>query len=251
MPSSLEGGMVNLNHFSTTQDAVYMRAVVGKPMGELFTNMPQYTDDGKLIVGASGQPLPTNEVVDTGKNVNPDWTGGVTTSFSAYGFTLSAALDVRQGGYMFSRTKNLMQFTGNGDITLYNERKPFIIPNSVYADGTPNTTPIYPNNSSYQEYFDKYGAGLCGEFYLIKRSFVKLRNITLAYTLPKSLVKKLYLSDITVSLFANNLITWTHKGNRYIDPEASSFGNDLEGMFGELYSNPACRTFGIGLSVKF
>ena len=251
MPSSLEGGMVNLNQFSTTQDAVYMRAVVGKPMGELFTNMPQYTDDGKIIVGASGQPLLTNEVVDTGKNVNPDWTGGVTTSFSAYGFTLSAALDVRQGGYMFSRTKNLMQFTGNGDITLYNERKPFIIPNSVYADGTPNTTPIYLSNSSYQDYFNKYGAGLGGEFYLIKRSFVKLRNITLAYTLPKSLVKKLYLSDITVSLFANNLITWTHKGNRYIDPEASSFGNDLEGMFGELYSNPACRTFGIGLSVKF
>ena len=107
------------------------------------------------------------------------------------------------------------------------------------------------NNQSYQDWFNKYGAGEGGEFYLLNRSFVKLRNITLAYTLPKSLVRKLYLSDITVSLFANNLITWTHKGNRYIDPEASSFGNDLEGMFGELYSNPACRTFGIGLSVKF
>ena len=80
---------------------------------------------------------------DTGKNVNPDWTGGITTSLSAYGFTLSAALDIRKGGYMFSRTKNLMQFTGNGEATLYNDRNPFIIPNSVYADGTENTTPIY------------------------------------------------------------------------------------------------------------
>ena len=251
MPASLDGGMVNINSFYAGNNAVYMRAVEGKPMGELFTYMPQYTDDGKLIVGASGQPLLSDEVMDTGKNVNPDWTGGLTTSFSAYGFTLSASLDVRQGGYMFSRTKDLMQFTGNGDITLYNDRNPFIIPNSVYADGTENTTPIYLNNSSYQDYFNDYGAAMGGEFFLIKRSFVKLRNITLAYALPKTLVKKLYLSDITLSLFANNLITWTHRGNRYLDPETSSYGNDLEGMFGELYSNPACRTIGFSVSVKF
>ena len=251
MPESLEGGMVNINGFSAGDDAVYMRAVEGLPMGELFTYLPQYTDDGKLIVGESGQPLLTDEVKDTGKNVNPDWTGGVTTSLSAYGFTLSASLDIRKGGYMFSRTKNLMQFTGNGEATTYNERRPFVIPNSVYADGTENTTPIYLNNSSYQDYFNNYGAGEGGEFYLMDRSFVKMRNLTLAYSLPKSIVSKIYLSDVTLSLFANNLFTWTHKSNRYIDPETSSYGNDLEGLFGELYSNPACRNFGFNVGVKF
>ena len=251
MPASLDGGMVNINQFSAGNDAVYMRAVEGLPMGELFTYLPQYTADGKLIVGEDGQPLLTDEVKDTGKNVNADWTGGVTTSLSAYGFTLSASLDIRKGGYMFSRTKNLMQFTGNGEATLYNGRNPFIIPNSVYADGTENTTPIYLNNSSYQDYFNKKGAGLGGEFFLIDRSFVKLRNITLAYTLPKAIVKKIYLSDVTLSVFANNLFTWTHKSNKYIDPEVSSYGNDLEGMFGELYSNPACRNFGFNVGVKF
>ena len=251
MPESLDGGMVNINSFSAGDDAVYMRAVEGLPMGELFTYLPQYTEDGKLIVGASGQPLLTDEVKDTGKNVNPDWTGGVTTALSAYGFTLSAALDIRKGGYMFSRTKNLMQFTGNGEATLYNERRPFIIPNSVYADGTENTSPIYLADQSYQDYFNNYGAAEGGEFYLLDRSFVKLRNITLAYSLPKSLVRKLYLSEVTLSLFANNVFTWTHKANRYIDPETSSYGNDLEGLFGELYSNPACRNFGFNVGVKF
>ena len=251
MPESLDGGMVNINYFSAGNDAVYMRAVEGLPIGELFTYLPQYTDDGKLIVGESGQPLLTDEVKDTGKNVNPDWTGGVTTSFSAYGFTLSAALDIRKGGYMFSRTKNLMQFTGNGEATIYNGRNPFIIPNSVYADGTVNTTPIYTVDGSYQDYFNVYGAAQGGEFYLIDRSYVKLRNLTLAYSLPKSIVSKIYLSDVTLSLFANNLFTWTHKSNRYIDPEASSYGNDLEGLFGELYSNPACRSFGFNVGVKF
>ena len=251
MPESLDGGMVNINGFSAGDDAVYMRAVEGLPMGELFTYLPQYTEDGKLIVGASGQPLLTDEVKDTGKNVNPDWIGGVTTALSAYGFTLSAALDIRKGGWMFSRTKNLMQFTGNGEATLYNERRPFIIPNSVYTDGTENISPIYLSDGSYQDYFNKYGAGEGGEFYLLDRSYVKLRNITLAYSLPKALVSRLYLSDITLSLFANNLFTWTHKANRYIDPETSSYGNDLEGLFGELYSNPACRNFGFNVGVKF
>ena len=251
MPESLEGGMVNINSFSAGNDAVYMRAVEGLPMGELFTYMPQYTDDGKLIVGSDGQPLLGDEVEDTGKNVNPDWTGGVTTAFSWKGLTLSAALDIRKGGYMFSRTKNLMQFTGNGYITTYNDRNPFVIPNSVYADGTENTSPIYTIDGSYQDWYNDYGMNQGGEFYLLDRSFVKLRNITLSYQLPRSLVSKLYLSEITLSAFANNVFTWTHKANHYIDPETSSWGNDLSGLFGETYSNPSCRIFGFNLGVKF
>ena len=251
MPESLEGGMVNIASFSAGNDAVYMRAVEGLPMGELFTYMPQYTADGKLIVDQNGQPLLSTEVQDTGKNVNADWTGGITTSFWYKGISLSAALDVRKGGYMFSRTKNLMQFTGNGEATLYNDRRPFVIPNSVYEDGTENVTPLYMSDSSYQNWFNNYGANEGGEFYLLDRSFVKLRNITLAYQFPKSIVNRLYLSDITLSLFCNNVFTWTHKGNRYIDPETSSYGNDLRGMFGELYSNPACRTFGFNVGLKF
>ena len=251
MPASLEGGMVNINSFSAGNDAVYMRAVEGLPMGELFTYLPQYTDDGKMIVGSEGQPLLGDEVEDTGKNVNPDWTGGVTTAFSWKGLTLSAALDIRKGGYMFSRTKNLMQFTGNGYMTTYNDRNPFVIPNSVYADGTENSSPIYLVNQSYQDYYNKYGMGEGGEFYLMDRSFVKLRNITLTYQLPRTLVNKLYLSEITLSAFANNVFTWTHKANHYIDPETSSYGNDLGGLFGETYSNPSCRIFGFNLGVKF
>ena len=251
MPESLEGGMVNIASFSAGNDAVYMRAVEGLPMGELFTYMPQYTADGKLIVDQNGQPLLSTEVQDTGKNVNADWTGGINTSFWYKGISLSAQLDIRKGGYMFSRTKNLMQFTGNGEATLYNDRRPFVIPNSVYEDGTENVTPLYMSDSSYQNWFNNYGANEGGEFYLLDRSFVKLRNITLAYQFPKSIVNRLYLSDITLSLFCNNVFTWTHKGNRYIDPETSSYGNDLRGMFGELYSNPACRTFGFNVGLKF
>lgn len=254
MPAGLEGGKAVINSFSAGNDAVYMYAEEGKPIGELYTYMPTYTADGAPIVDANGMPVLTTKVVDTGKNVNNDWTGGVTTSLSAYGFTLSAALDIRQGGYMFSRTKNLMQFTGNGTISTYNDRRPFIIPGSVVdnGDGTysPNTTPIYLADGSYQTYFNEYGYGHGGEAYLIDRSYVKLRNITLAYALPSKCVSKIKLSGVTLSVFCNNVFTWTAKDNYYIDPEVSSWGNDLRGLFGELYSNPSCRTFGFNLTVK-
>jgi len=255
LPESLEGGKVTINGFSTSADAVYMYAEEGKPIGEFYTYLPTYTDDGKMIVDANGQPVLTTELQDTGKNMNNDWTGGVTTSLSAYGFTLSAALDIRKGGYMFSRTKNLMEFTGNGTITTYNDRRPFVIPNSVVdnGDGTysANTTPIYLADGSYQTYYDSYGYGYGGEAFLIDRSYVKLRNITLTYQFPAKWVQAMSLSDLQLSLFCNNVFTWTASDNYYIDPETSSYGNDLRGMFGELYTNPGCRTFGLNVNVKF
>ena len=260
MPSSVEGGKTTIYSFSAGNDAVYFYAEEGNPMGEYYTYMPQYTADGKLIVGEDGQPVLTTDLKDTGKNMNPDWIGGITTAFTYKGISLSAAFDIRKGGYMFSRSKNLMQFTGNGDVTTYNQRRPFIIPNSVVSDGNggyvENTTPIMLGGDDYevgdyQTYYNDFGWGQGGEAYLLDKSFVKLRNITLAYQLPRSLVNKLYLSDITLSLFCNNVFTWTHKSNTYIDPEGSTRGNDLEGQFGELYVNPGCRTFGFNVGVKF
>ena len=260
MPASVEGGKTDIYSFSAGNDAVYFYAEEGNPMGEYYTYMPQYTSDGKLIVGEDGQPVLTTELQDTGKNMNPDWIGGVTTAFSYKGITLSAALDIRKGGYMFSRSKNLMQFTGNGDITTYNQRRPFVIPNSVVSDGNggyvENTTPIMLGGADfsvgdYQDYYNNFGWGQGGEAYLLDKSFVKLRNITLAYQLPKAWVSQLYLSDITLSLFCNNVFTWTHKSNTFIDPEGSTRGNDLEGQFGELYVNPSCRSFGFNVGIKF
>lgn len=257
LPESLEGGRSVINQFSTggTKDAVYLYAEAGRPIGEFYTYQNTYTADGKIIVGSDGQPILTDDVVDTGKNINPDWTGGVNTALTYKGVTLSAALDIRKGGYMFSRSANLMEFTGNGSITTYNGRRPFVIPNSVVSDGNggyvENNMPIYLANGSYQAWYDDAGYGEAKEAYLIDRSFVKLRNVTLSYQLPKSWVRAVYLSDIQLSVFANNLFTWTHKTNTFIDPESSTDGNDLEGMFGELYANPHSRTFGFNVNVKF
>lgn len=266
VPPSLEGGKVTIYNFSAGNDAVYMYAEQGKAIGEYYTYLPQYVTDkssqyyGDLIVDSAGQPVLTKEVEDTGLNMNHKWTGGVTTSITAWGVSLSASLDVRYGGSMFSRTKNLMQFTGNGIVTTYNDRKPFVIPNSAQevtdADGnvtgyTENSTALKLPDGSYQDYFNLYGYGQGGLAYMVDRTFAKLRNITLSYTLPKKWVRATQLSNISVSAFVNNAFIWTAKDNYYIDPESSTTGSDLRGQFGELYVNPANRIYGFNLSIKY
>ncbi len=259
LPESLEDGKVQLYSYVTGSKAFYLYAEEGKPMGEYYTYLPTYTDDGQMIVDSNGQPVLSTTVEDTGKNMNYKWTGGVGTSLTWRFLTLSAQLDIRKGGYMFSRTAYIMQFTGNGAITTFNGRNPFIIPNSVVdnGDGTysPNTTPIYQTNGTMQDYFDDYGYGLGGESMLIDRSFVKLRNLSLTWNLPKKWVHAMTLSDVSLTAFCNNVFTWTAKDNRYVDPESTSISQseygDLATQFGETYVNPSCRVFGLSLSVKY
>jgi hypothetical protein len=261
MPESLEGGKVIIDRFSAGNDAVYMYAEKDKPMGVYYTYLPTYVTDkssayyGSPIVDEHGQPVLETEVSYTGQDMNHKWTGGLTSTVSAFGFSLSAALDVRYGGSMFSRSKNLMQFTGNGVATTYNDRRPFVIPNSVQdaGDGSyvENTVPLKMTNSSYQDYFNLYGAGQGGAFYLLDRSFAKLRNVTLSYDLPQKWLKPITLNRVSLSAFVNNAFVWTATDNYYIDPELTTNGTDLLGTFGELYANPACRIYGFNINITY
>ncbi len=257
LPDGLDGGKSYIEGFSTSADDVFVYAEVGKPLGEFYTYLAQKTSDGRPIVGSDGLPIIGSELEDTGKNMQAKWTGGISTSFSLYGVTLSATLDARLGGYMFSRTKNLMEFTGNGLITTYNSRNPFIVPNSVVdnGDGTysENTTPIYLLDDTYQQYFDGTGAGQGGEFFLIDRSFAKLRNISLTWELPKKWMEKAHFESMAITAYVNNVVTWTAKDNLYIDPESTSYAGDgdLAAQFGELYSNPTSRQYGVNVHIKF
>lgn len=265
LPKELEGGKTSVESFGAGSDAIYMYVEEGQPFGVFYTYEPTYDDQGHIIVDDSGLPILTDKIQNTGKTVQADFTAGVTTKFSWKGLSLSATLDISKGGYMLSRTKNIMEFTGNGIMTTYNDRNPFVVPNSViftsdnkedaavYGVNTfDNTTPLSLTNSSIQNYFDKGGV-VGGEHYLTPRSYAKLRNITLAYDLPKAWVRYTKLSEISLGIFCNNVFFWTPKENRFIDPENTSYADDgdLHALFGETYCNPSCRTWGVNLNVKF
>jgi hypothetical protein len=163
---------------------------------------------------------------------------------------------MRHGGVMYSRTKNITYFTGNAIQTAYNSRNPFIVPNSVIevtgADGSvsyvENTVAL--DNSSIFTYWNNGGSDM-GSSDLIDKSYVKLRTLMVSWDLPRKWLNKTFLSDVRVSAFGNNLFLWTPSSNTFVDPEMTSFGNDLEGNFGEYSTNPSSRRFGFNVMVKF
>lgn len=257
LPDEVSDGQLLVSSFSTSaeKDRVNFYIEEGKPYGTYWTYTPQRTEDGKLIVDEYGKALLSDNLEYSGYDANYKWTGGLSTSLTYKNISLSASLDARWGGKMFSRTKDLMQFTGNGIVTAYNDRRPFVIPNSVIFDEASgeyveNTTPIQLGDSSLQDNYWGWGADEGRVFYLVDRTFVKLRNVSLTYNLPKKWIGP--FQGIGISAYVNNALTWTPASNVYIDPEHTNLGTDsADALFGETYVNPACRIWGLNLNVKF
>ena len=227
-------------------------AIVGEPLGTYKAEVPMTDDNGNIVVNPStGLPVASDQMAIVG-TMNYKYQMGVSTMLQYKGITLGVDFDIRQGGKMYSRTKAINYFTGNAIQTAYNDRNPFIVPNSVnqLSDGSfvENTTPV-----SYAKICDYWNAGgdMMGSYELIDKSFVKLRNISLGWDLPKRWLSKTPFQDIKVSVYGSNLFVWTPSDNTFIDPEMTSFGNDLEGQYGEWTANPSSRKFGFNLMVKF
>ena len=268
LPEEL-GGEYTLQRFSTSNnaDVVYMKAVEGEEIGQLWVYKALRNEQGQVVVDGNGMPILSSELQATGKTTMNKWTGGFGTEVRYKSLTLTAAFDVHFGGWMYSRTKNLMKFTGNGIATVYNDRNAFVIPNSVQNVGT-DEKPVYVENNvvvdaygnrsssktiygySIQDWFDN-GDNWGGETNLVSKTYMKLRQISLSYDLPRKWIAPLYLQNVRLSLVGSNLITWRPGSNKYIDPDVSTYGIGLAGSFGEDYSNPTCRKFGFTVSVKF
>ena len=256
LPQEL-GGEVQIYGFS---GGTGMYAIVGEPVGTFKAETPKMTPDGKIVVNAStGLPVANDEMQIRG-SMNYDYQMGFSTTLAYKGISLSADLDVRKGGLMFSRTKDIEFFTGNAIQTAYNDRNDFIIPNSVNEvvgeDGSvsyvENTTAVGLSSysSKIYDYWEGGGSEMEGGF-LIDKSYVKLRSVVLSWEMPSRWFAKNFLNGVTLSAFGSNLFVWTPSSNTFIDPEMTSFGNDLEGNFGEYSANPSSRHFGFNLKVKF
>ena len=231
-------------------------AIVGEPLGVFKAYVPQMTEDGKVICDSKGLPLqnPDQQIVGS---INNKYQMGLGTTLRYKTVSLAANFDIRKGGVMYSRTKDVMYFTGNAIQTAYNNRNPFIVPNSVQVAGTDELgNTIYKDNTTFLtptnifSYWDAGGSELDAAF-LVDKSYVKLRSVVLSWDLPAKWLKNTFLTGVTLSAFGNNLFLWTPSSNTFIDPEMTSFGNDLEGNYGEYSANPSSRKFGFNVKVKF
>lgn len=230
-------------------------AEVGKPLGVFKANRVERDPEGNPVVDAYGMPIASTEQDIIG-DMNYDYEMGFSTTLKYKNVSLRADLDIRQGGLMYSRTKDINYFVGNVPQTLYNDRRTFIVPGSVQkvtnADGSisyvENTSAI--SSEKVYEYWGNGGLEKEAEW-LIDKSYVKLRSIVLSWDLPKKWLKNTFLQDANLSVFGNNLFVWTPKSNSFIDPEVTTFGNDLRGKYGEFSANPTTRQFGFNVKVKF
>ncbi len=229
-------------------------AKAGKPMGYFKTSGVRKTADGKIIVSANGIPIASSDLQEYG-SFQHDYTMGFTTQLNYKGVYLAATFDFRSGGLFFSRTADINDFVGNNIRTAYNDRRPFVAPNSVretknsagetiYVE---NTTPIAVSNIS-----SLYSAGgLEGNAsYLIDKTSFRPREIVLGYQLPKSLISKTPFTKVEFSVNAQNLFVWLPSTNTFIDPDVTTFGNSIEGEFGEFSSYPATRSWGLSLKLS-
>lgn len=232
----------------------------GRPIGLFEGVVAQTTPDGRPVVNSDGLPLssPAREILG---DSNYKYTMGGTTSLTWKGLTLFASLDVRQGGLMYSRTSEMLYFTGNAVQTTDNDRQPFIVPNSVQNIGTTdapeyieNTTPIAGGDGNMNLYYSQtYSAGQFGKLNLIDKSFVKLRELSLSYNLPMKLIPNTPISSIDISVIGRNLLLWTPKSNTFTDPESTTFGDEagLGAGYGEYGAMPTTRSYGFSVRLTF
>ncbi len=233
------------------QGGVTVNATVGQPYGTLRGSDFVYTNGQRTTSNGAYLFTETADVVLG--NFNPDWLGGVNNNFTYKDFSLGFLIDIRQGGDIFSLDQYYGQGTGvststTGTNALGNSiRDPasegggILLP-GVNEDGSPNETYIDPNlNFGYNNTPTK-------EF-IYDGSFVKLRELTLGYSLPKSVVSKLGgVKGVDFSLFGRNL--WIiHKNLPEADPEDQISAGNLQGI--QIGSYPTARIYGLNLKFRF
>ncbi|WP_300435504.1 SusC/RagA family TonB-linked outer membrane protein [Christiangramia sp.] len=227
-------------------------ARVGEPFPLLSTTAYERDDEGRVVVGANGNPIQAggNEIM--GKTV-PDYVVGVNTNITFKNFNLYAVADYRTGHVFYNNLVNALRFTGLAQHSASSNRQPFVFPNSSYADGNggfvENTN--RPTTSGGFNFFNgTYGS--INENYVTDATVLKLREVLLSYNFGGDLLNTLNLQTFSLGLYGRNLLTIRPAENVYTDPEFNrDTSNANEIGFGTQTQSPPTRQYGITLTAKF
>jgi TonB-linked SusC/RagA family outer membrane protein len=235
--------------FSGGEGANNIVAKVGQPWGIWEYTAILRDPDGNIIVDpVSGRPQQDPSALKTdGRSIQPDWTGGITNTFSYKNLVLSFLVETSQGGTFYNGTKQWIEVTGKTRDSGYNGRQPWIVPGSVLenVDGT-----FSPNTSVFVTDPNQYWNNRVAEMNFYDATWVKLREASLTYELPKKWLGKTPLGSVSVSVIGRNLLLFTPKENPYSDPELSSFGVDNAQGF-DFRQIPSVRSFGGSIRATF
>jgi len=250
---ALNGDIKTLSLYQAEGNTITVVADVGGSYGDMMGKGFVYDNkSGKPIVDQNGVPL-TSDTRKLG-NIMPDWLGSINNSFSYGNFNFNFLIDVKWGGDVYSRTNQDGWATGALTSTVglnangVSIRDPLNVGggylfDGVFADGKPNN--IY----KYLDDF-RWNAFARSERWLYDASYVKLRQVALSYSIPKTVFKKVGLSQVDLSIFARNLAILYTKAKNF-DPEVANRGASQSSQGSEYAAPPSARNIGFRVKITF
>lgn len=204
--------------------------------------------DGEILYGANGLPIQDNSLRLLG-NYNPDFTVGFYNEFRVKDFSFRFLWDWRQGGTIVSRQKALGSTSGVLIGTLKG-RETGIVGDGVMNIGT-TENPEYVTNTTrvsgsrfYNNFYDRGNE----ESAVYDGSYLKLRQVSLYYTFPQSMMKRIGLNTLQLGLVGSNLFLFTE--NPHFDPELNMLEGPVQTFGVEDFSYPSARSYGISLKTQ-
>ena len=222
----------------------FSRAVEGESLGNLYSRGYQRDAQGRILVDATGLPLITPGTTVFVGNTRPDWIGGISNRFTYKKLTLNFLISAQVGGVVSSFTNAVIYADGVVEQTLAG-RDSYIFP-GVTAAGTANTVA-----TTAEKYWKKVGGRNTpvGEVWTYDATNIRMREVSLSYSLPNNLLKKSPFQAASLSLVGRNLFFLLNKAEGF-DPELTSGAqNTTVGL--ESFSMPSTRQVGLNLNLSF
>jgi TonB-linked SusC/RagA family outer membrane protein len=238
-------------------------AKVGEPFPFMQVTKYNRTSEGKVIVDdITGFPATDGSFHDVG-TTSPPHILGLTAEVKWKGIRLAATAEYRNGHYIYNAISTAFDFSGAGIRTTWYNRERFVFPNSAYRDPeNPGTdeAPNYIDNTNITTstggadfWTDGSRNTSIGENYTHSAGFWKIREISLRYDFPTSLMSQTkFIKGASVSVQGRNLFIWTPKTNLYTDPEYSALGTDSNAIgFTSINLTPPARYIGFSVGLTF
>ncbi len=169
-------------------------------------------------------------------NPNPKFIGGFTNNFRYRDFDLSVFLQFSYGGQI--QNANRIEFEG-GDPTTRTSL-------NMFASVKDRWTPENPSNTLFR--VGGQGPTAYSDRTIEDGSYLRLKTVTLGYTLPAALTKRVGITSLRFYASAQNLLTWTKYSG--LDPEVSTYDTALTPAF-DWSPYPRSRTMTLGLELTF
>lgn len=228
-----------------------LEARVGQPYGSFYGTAYDRAPDGQIIY-EDGIPQVADELQIIG-NVVPDWIGGIQNTFSYKGFAVTALVDARMGGDIADESTSTGMQTGIYPVTALG-REEGVIGAGVKNIGTAENPNFVPNDVVVptKSLTRMMSVRSVNEGAIYDASFIKLRQLSVRYSLPSSFLSKFangFIKKASIAFVGNNVaMLW--KNHPHMDPEVNVRGGNIQG--GLLYNSiPTQRSLGFNLNIGF